>query len=287
MEFNTTSEQKAHERKHDESYSCQMCNKKFSSEYLYEKHLNEHIFQEKPNECKKCGRRFKNEVALNIHKKRHVNIACTTCNMHFLNDTDLLLHIKEHCDDDVMTLLKNIAVLDEEESQLEEMLSLYSKLTLEAKLNDLKNVENDTCENSVLDCVNTMISTVSQFTDIDIPSKKGSECRLCGMKVSSDKELLDHRKQFHLRNRTCPFCGKRSRSVSQTWRHMHSHILKNKNSISKQPIATEKEITTNSGDRNEGCEVLSSAKAKQSRKNTRLYSCNICSRKFLYPGSRD
>lgn len=276
MEFGTSIEQKAHERKHEQSFVCHICSAKFSMDYLYQKHLSQHLIsQENTKDCKKCGRRFKTSTCLDLHEKRHVHIECTVCGNIFNNDLDILVHLKNHETVGVVNFLNLLEQLDHNENVLEEMLASYSAIS-KRKTSSIAESECSTLMKDVSDCLSDIVTAVSQNDRNSTDKKQGIECKLCGKNMSSDKELLEHRHKFHLRNRTCPFCGKRNRSVSQTWRHMKSHIVKNKNSSLKH--------MPESPDLVEGTSIT---KMKQPQTNTRLYSCNICSRKFLYPGSRD
>jgi hypothetical protein len=82
----------------------------------------------------------------------------------------------------------------------------------------------------VTDCMEGLLCSVSQALDTDTPEplveKKGAECKLCGLEVKSPRDLVEHRRNNHVRSCTCLVCGKRSRSVSQTWRHIATHIDK-------------------------------------------------------------
>jgi hypothetical protein len=84
----------------------------------------------------------------------------------------------------------------------------------------------------VSDCVEGLLCSVSQALDAELSvseppaDKRGMECRLCGLEVQSPRELVEHRRNKHMRSCTCLVCGKRSRSVSQTWRHIATHVDK-------------------------------------------------------------
>jgi hypothetical protein len=82
----------------------------------------------------------------------------------------------------------------------------------------------------VSDCMEGVLCAVSQALDADAPEpladKRGVECKLCGLEVQSPRELVEHRRSNHVRSCTCLVCGKRSRSVSQTWRHIATHLDK-------------------------------------------------------------
>jgi tRNA U54 and U55 pseudouridine synthase Pus10 len=88
----------------------------------------------------------------------------------------------------------------------------------------------------VSECVEGLLCSVSQALDADGPvpespaDKRGLECKLCGLEVPSPRELVEHRRHNHIRSCTCLVCGKRSRSVSQTWRHIATHVAKMKSS---------------------------------------------------------
>lgn len=86
----------------------------------------------------------------------------------------------------------------------------------------------------VTDCVEGLLCSVSQALEADgsvpesLADKRGLECKLCGLEVQSPTELVEHRRSNHIRSCTCLVCGKRSRSVSQTWRHIATHVNKAK-----------------------------------------------------------
>ena len=81
----------------------------------------------------------------------------------------------------------------------------------------------------VSSCLEGLLSTVTQTLDTSLENsseRNGVECKLCGLEANSAKELVEHRQSKHVRSCTCLVCGKRSRSVSQTWRHMTTHVDK-------------------------------------------------------------
>jgi hypothetical protein len=84
----------------------------------------------------------------------------------------------------------------------------------------------------ISDCVEGLLCSVSQALDAEhsVPEpsadKRGMKCKLCGLEVQSPRELVEHRRNKHMRSCTCLVCGKRSRSVSQTWRHIATHVDK-------------------------------------------------------------
>jgi hypothetical protein len=88
----------------------------------------------------------------------------------------------------------------------------------------------------VTDCMEGLLCSVSQALEAGgavpepLAHKRGLECRLCGLEVQSPRELVEHRHSNHKRSCTCLVCGKRSRSVSRTWRHIATHVDKVKSS---------------------------------------------------------
>jgi hypothetical protein len=84
--------------------------------------------------------------------------------------------------------------------------------------------------------VEGLLCSVSQAIDAELAvpeppaDKRGMECKLCGLEVQSPRELVEHRRNKHMRSCTCLVCGKRSRSVSQAWRHIATHVDKVKSS---------------------------------------------------------
>jgi hypothetical protein len=82
----------------------------------------------------------------------------------------------------------------------------------------------------VTDCMEGLLCSVSQTLEAGgavpepLAHKRGLECRLCGLEVQSPWQLVEHRHNNHKRSCTCLVCGKRSRSVSHTWRHIATHV---------------------------------------------------------------
>jgi hypothetical protein len=131
MEFNTVMEQKAHERKHDKIYSCQYCCTKFASIYLCQKHYEKHLADMKPYQCLSCGKRFQNIISLGIHRNRHKHSKCLICSTLFGDELELLMHIRNHGIQGKHQFLTAIQELDQEETQLEDMLRVYLKTSSE------------------------------------------------------------------------------------------------------------------------------------------------------------
>jgi KRAB domain-containing zinc finger protein len=131
MEFNTVMEQKAHERKHDKIYSCQYCCAKFASVYLCQKHYEKHLVDVKPYQCLSCGKRFQNSISLGIHHNRHKHSKCLICNAYFVEELELLMHIRTHGIQGKHQFLAAVEELDQEETQLEDMLCVYFKTSTE------------------------------------------------------------------------------------------------------------------------------------------------------------
>lgn len=132
MEFNTVMEQKAHERKHDKIYSCQYCSTKFASLYFCQKHYDKHLADMKPYQCMSCGKRFQNSISLNIHHNRHKKMKCLVCDMLFTDELELLMHVRDHGFENKQQFLAAVEDLDQQETQLEDMLCAYLKLCTES-----------------------------------------------------------------------------------------------------------------------------------------------------------
>ncbi|XP_069700026.1 zinc finger protein 26-like [Periplaneta americana] len=271
MEFTTTMEQKAHERKHDKIYSCRFCSTKFASEYFCQRHHDEHLVHMKPFQCHSCGKRFQNGISLRVHHRRHLLAVCSICSMQFQDELAMLVHVHGHDPQSKRRFLSAIEEQDHEETQLEQMLGAYLKRGAE----------------TVKECVEGLLSAVSQTLDADAPpgEKRGVECKLCGLEVQSLKDLVEHRRSNHVRSCTCLVCGKRSRSVSQTWRHMATHIHKAagvaEDGSEHQCHICRKTFPTK-GKRNFHLEHVHKIETIE-----RPHSCTVCSRRFQQKTSRD
>ncbi|XP_066993964.2 zinc finger protein 62 homolog isoform X2 [Anabrus simplex] len=285
MEFNTAIEHKAHERKHDSTYLCQICSAKFRSEYFLQEHIATHIALMKPNECKKCGRRFGNSISLVLHMKRHKEVLCNLCNTAFSDELLLLFHVKNYKRGEKQKFLRGVEIMDKEESQLEDVLNAYIKIS---SCSSEKENQQISVPQTVHECMEDVLSAVSLLQNKrasqESEASTGLCCKLCGIEVDCDRDLFDHRRKAHLRSRTCPFCGKRNRSVSQTWRHMTTHIGK-KSKINQNGIFKDGENQEQNTNSLHNCST--SKERKRVMENSPSYDCSICSRKFHYSGSRD
>lgn len=84
-------------------YSCQTCNKTFTFQQSYHKHLLYHS-DEKPHQCTQCGRAFKELSTLHNHQRIHSGekpFACETCGqfvkitLNYSRMMDGFIHFKE------------------------------------------------------------------------------------------------------------------------------------------------------------------------------------------------
>lgn len=76
---------------------CEICNKTFSTETLFLRHLKYH--SEKPYACEKCHYRFTDETKLREHLDRHSGDLlheCEMCNRKCKTKQDLMLHKYSH-----------------------------------------------------------------------------------------------------------------------------------------------------------------------------------------------
>lgn len=288
MEFNTVMEQKAHGRKHDKIYSCQYCSTKFASLYFCQKHYDKHLADMKPYQCMSCGKRFQNSISLNIHHNRHKHLKCLFCDTLFVDELELLMHVRDHGIQSKHQFLAAVEYLDQEETQLEDMLCAYLKICTESRVTAGTSKD-------ISDCVEGLLCSVSQALDAEhsVPEpsadKRGMKCKLCGLEVQSPRELVEHRRNKHMRSCTCLVCGKRSRSVSQTWRHIATHVDKVKSNdmvyvISKtqQQCHVCHKMFPSKGKKNFHLENVHKIETIQ-----RPHGCTICLRKFQHKISRD
>lgn len=79
-------------------YSCNVCNKTFSFQQSYHKHMLYHT-DEKPHSCSVCGRSFKELSTLQNHERIHSGerpFVCETCGKSFRQRVSYLVHRRIH-----------------------------------------------------------------------------------------------------------------------------------------------------------------------------------------------
>ncbi|KAJ1528773.1 hypothetical protein ONE63_007158 [Megalurothrips usitatus] len=75
-------------------YTCAICNKSFTFQQSYHKHLLYHS-DEKPHSCNECGRAFKELSTLHNHQRIHTGEkpwACETCGQCYIGVCDMLVY---------------------------------------------------------------------------------------------------------------------------------------------------------------------------------------------------
>lgn len=97
VELSAKCEVKAHQRKHELSYSCYSCSQKFGAKHLLLLHTQDHIAKLKPYACCLCGKRFKHAKAYFLHEWRHSKQSCpeSNCDKYFDDESYLLFHLQE------------------------------------------------------------------------------------------------------------------------------------------------------------------------------------------------
>ncbi|CAL1294269.1 unnamed protein product [Larinioides sclopetarius] len=79
----------------EKSYSCNVCNKKFSQKNTLNVHLRTHT-NEKPFSCDLCKVQFSQKCTLNRHFRTHTNekpYSCDVCNNQFSQKNVIYLNI--------------------------------------------------------------------------------------------------------------------------------------------------------------------------------------------------
>ncbi|CAG2065032.1 unnamed protein product, partial [Timema podura] len=280
MDCNTTIEQKAHERKHENIYSCHFCSSKFASEYHCQMHFNDHMKLIKPNECRYCGKRFYNETSLVIHMHHHLNVKCHICGLVFEDDIIFLKHMNGHGKKKLELFMKNVNKFDEDESNLEALLNFYNNRTNSVLLKT-KYFNSDS---DILDCVDNMVSSISHVINL-VPkhvswaNKCDMSCHICKVGKETTKDLLEHYNESHPRNRTCVFCGRRSKSVSMTRRHVVTHLKTDK--VNSGADTEDKNIVLSKNNGGNSLECVICLK-KFATKGKRNYHMLLVHKKILY-----
>ncbi|XP_043245195.1 zinc finger protein 2 homolog [Amphibalanus amphitrite] len=86
-------------------YVCNRCNKSFTSQPVWKKHLRTHGHRPRPYQCPQCGMSFLSELHLAVHSKSHrrTGLRCEHCERNFTTENRLRKHaetcLKRHsCD---------------------------------------------------------------------------------------------------------------------------------------------------------------------------------------------
>lgn len=87
-----------HWYEHQKAFLCNICGKKFNSNYHLQVHNLLHT-GEKPHKCEYCEKSFRLESCLKIHLRNHTGekpYRCKQCNRSFTQRPHLLVHIRTH-----------------------------------------------------------------------------------------------------------------------------------------------------------------------------------------------
>lgn len=85
---------------------CYLCHKFFSSKQYLECHMMVHNGK-KPHQCSECGKRFRWEAELVVHKKVHpVYLFCSKCGQCFSSQQSLSVHMAAHTQEKQLQCLK-------------------------------------------------------------------------------------------------------------------------------------------------------------------------------------
>ncbi|XP_059469191.1 uncharacterized protein LOC132192956 [Neocloeon triangulifer] len=82
----------------DKPFKCNKCGKRFTSECLYQEHLNKHA-GEKPYKCEICPKQFNHKTDLRRHLCLHTGekpYTCETCGKGFIRKDHMLKHCATH-----------------------------------------------------------------------------------------------------------------------------------------------------------------------------------------------
>ena len=100
------------------------------------------------------GKRLQNSISLNIHHSQHKSMICLVCDTLFTDELELLMYAEDHGVPIKHQFLDAIEDLEQEETQLENILCAYLKIC----------TENHATAGTSKDTVNTL------GLDIPIPS---------------------------------------------------------------------------------------------------------------------
>ncbi|XP_022197996.2 uncharacterized protein LOC111055133 isoform X2 [Nilaparvata lugens] len=214
LEFDGPDEQiiadKKLEKQINKSYSCEICNKKFSeASYLY-RHFKSHTGE---FTCVVCLRVFSRKETLENHMCTSVRVfQCKLCTIVFKTKRDLAKHKKQHH--------------NEQASNNEESWS---------KLNFRKNLENPA----------QLPPSGAETNNLETLTRREYVCEQCGSTYKSLRGLTYHRLSRHSeRNFTCYICDKKFHRKSILDAHVDTHLkLKKSCPICKTVLSGKKALS--------------------------------------------
>ncbi|WAR16013.1 ZG8-like protein, partial [Mya arenaria] len=181
--------------KSDENFNCKICDKTFSTKYVYQKHMAVHS-GEKPYSCEICGALFSLREYLTSHMTCHSaerKFKCDECGAAFFRRGNLIAHKQSHTGHKPYTCEKCGKCFPYNQSLQEHMLRHKGEMPVSC----------DRCGKRFNNV--RQLKAHSKYHEL----RTDFHCSLCNLYYESLKSLKKHCYMSHATDHSCEFCGEK------------------------------------------------------------------------------
>ncbi|XP_067635466.1 uncharacterized protein [Eurosta solidaginis] len=292
------SQQNQDDKKHNNSkyvYTCEVCKKKYKTQFLLTKHIRIRHTKEKPNRnlkqhfCNICNKGFRNTYELKIHEQsKHTgerSHLCSACGKSFLLPRHLRMHRLNNCEDRPyvcpycpLRYTNNPALVKHKETHegiKRQPCDICGKNIVVSHLKTHKLIHSNEKPHKCKFCERRFTYALNLRRHIRTHTgEKPYKCEYCECTFAVSGSVLSHLRTHLGKNiHRCEFCP----STFPHFTELRTHLTTHKD---EDPETRERNMTALKEEEAKLKQNLANKKIQQPPKPKRKYSCNFCNKDF-------